>query len=490
MLSALGLLVLGIVVILLIIAWNGFHVAQEFAYMSVDRQELRTLASKGDGRAQSALQVTQRTSFMLSGAQLGITVTGLLAGFVAEPLIGNAIGDIFGDFGVPVGVAIGIGTVVALMITTVVQMIFGELFPKNYTIAAPMKSALALARPTNVYLTLFGWLIRFFDWSSNSLLRLLHIEPVDDVDSTASREDLEHVLDSSRESGELDDRTYLVLDRMLEFPEQDVDHAMIPRSRVDVLTPETTIAEARAEMYQSHTRFPIIDDEHEPIGVAHVLDVLDPSLDPEMPVTQVMRDPVIVHELMALPDAVAAIRAEDDKIACVIDEYGGFVGVITLEDLGEEVLGDISDEHEETDTEEIEARGEDIWIADGDTPVDEVIRAVGYELPEGDYETLSGLLLSKHGGLIEAGETVVVDLEALPDDYIEDADDLPERSLRAEVLEVERNVPSEIRLKLVDPEADHHEITHEHTEEGGSTSHTRIRENKRLRKDAENGEEN
>lgn len=478
MLSAIVTLLLGILVLGVIIAWNGFHVAQEFAYMSVDRQALRSAAAKGDERAQGALKITQRTSFMLSGAQLGITVSGLLAGFVAEPLIGNSAGEIFSTFGVPVSVAVGVATVVALMLTTVVQMIFGELFPKNYTIAAPMKSSLALAAPTNAYLLLFGWLIHFFDWSSNTLLRLLNIEPVEDIDSTASREDLEHVLDNSRESGELDDRTYLVLDRMLEFPEQDVDHAMIPRSRVDVLTPESTIAEARAEMYQSHTRFPIIDEEHEPIGVAHVLDVLDPTLDPGTLVTAIMREPVIVHELMALPDAVAAIREADDKIACVIDEYGGFVGIITMEDMGEEVLGDISDEHEETDTEEIHAEGEDEWIADGDTPVDEVMRAVGYDLPEGDYETLSGLLLSEHGGLIEAGETVILDLDALPDDYIDGSEDLPERSLHAEILEVERNVPSEIRLTLIDPDADEHEIVPAGgpDSEGGSTPFSRIRE--------------
>lgn len=475
MTSAILLLIVGILVIGLIIIWNAFHVAQEFAYMSVDRQELRSAAAAGDKKAEAALKVTNRTSFMLSGAQLGITVSGLLVGFIAEPLIGNSLGVILGVAGVPTAVSVGVGTVLALAVSTVVQMIFGELFPKNYTIAAPYKSALALARPTNIYLLLFGWLIRFFDWSSNSLLKLLKIKPVEDVDSTADREDLEHVLEDSRKSGELDDRTYFVLDRMLEFPEQDVDHAMIPRSRTEVLAPDTTIGEARREMYQSHTRYPIIDDEHEPLGIVHVLDVLDPSLDPAAPVTEIMREPVIVHELMALPDTVAAIREADDQIACVIDEYGGFVGIITLEDMGEEVLGDISDEHEETDTEEIHATAADEWIADGDTPVDEVERAVGHDLPEGDYETLSGLLLSEAGGLIDEGETIILNLEALPEDYVEgDGDDLPERTLHAEVLEVDRNVPSEIRLRLIDPDADDYEVTS--PGEGGSTPYSVIRE--------------
>lgn len=481
MLSAILLLLAGVLIIGLIIAWNAFHVAQEFAYMSVDRQALRTAAASGDEASQSALKITHRTSFMLSGAQLGITVSGLLAGFIAEPLIGNSIGTLFGGVGVPMSVSVAVGTIAALALSTIAIMIFGELFPKNYTIAAPMKSARALARPTVIYLAVFGWLIRFFDWSSNTILRWTGIEPVEDVDSTASRDDLEHVLEESRESGELDDRTYLVLDRMLEFPEQDVDHAMIPRSRVEVLTLESTIAEARAEMFQSHTRFPVIDEDHVPVGFVHVLDVLDPHLDPAAPVSTIMREPTIVHELMALPDAVASIRETGDKFACVIDEYGGFVGIITMEDLGEEVLGDMFDEHEETDTEEIHATRTDEWLADGDTPVDEVIRAVGYDLPEGDYETLSGLLLSEAGGLIEEGETIIVDLEALPEDYI-DGDELPERSLHAEVLEVERNVPSEVRLTLIDPDGDHHEITPPQRGEG-STSYSAIRDSIRNKED-------
>jgi len=186
MITAVLTLLLGLVIIGLIIAANGYFVAQEFAYMSVDRNELRTRADNGDDKAKAALKVTNRTSFMLSGAQLGITVTGLLVGFIAEPLVGESLGVLLGGVGVPTAVSVGVGTVLALVVSTVVQMIFGELFPKNYTIAAPLKSSLAMARSTSIYLAVFGWLIRFFDVSSNALLRLLRIEPVEDVDSTAT----------------------------------------------------------------------------------------------------------------------------------------------------------------------------------------------------------------------------------------------------------------------------------------------------------------
>ena len=146
MLGAVLTLLLGIMIILAIIAANGYFVAQEFAYMSVDRSRLSTLAEEGNGAAKNALSVTRKTSFMLSGAQLGITITGLLIGFVAEPLVGNSL-------------AVILGTVLALALSTVVQMIFGELYPKNLAIANPEPLALGMARSTNIYLAIFGWLI-------------------------------------------------------------------------------------------------------------------------------------------------------------------------------------------------------------------------------------------------------------------------------------------------------------------------------------------
>ncbi|RNE48538.1 hemolysin family protein [Corynebacterium alimapuense] len=451
MIAAVFSLILGLLVVALIIVANGYFVAQEFAYMSVDRTELRALAGKGDKRAQSALKITKRTSFMLSGAQLGITVTGLLVGFIAEPMVGQALGTLLGGAGIPTAVSVGIGTFLALAFSTVVQMIFGELFPKNYTIAAPLQSSLALARSITIYLALFGWLIKFFDVSSNTLLRLLRIEPVEDVDSTATTEDLEHIVASSRESGDLPNSTFLVLDRLLDFPEHDVEHAMIPRSRTDVVDPSTTIGEVRVLMASAHTRYPIIDDDHDPIGVVHLADVLTTALPDATPVTTLMRKPVVMSELMSLPDAVAELREHQEKMGCVIDEYGGFVGIITVEDLAEEILGDVSDEHDPKDSEDITAMDIDTWSVDGDTPLDEVERAIGHALPQGDFETIAGLIISEAGGLVDEGEVHEVELEAEPEDYVE-GEDSPIRTLRMSITEVERHVPSQVRITLLEEE--------------------------------------
>jgi CBS domain containing-hemolysin-like protein len=218
-------------------------------------------------------------------------------------------------------------------------MIFGELFPKNYAIANPEPLAKGLARSTTIYLTVFGWLITVFDRSANLLLRALRIEPVHDVGTSATAEDLERIVSDSRESGDLPGGLSYLLDRILDFPHRDVEHAMIPRAHVDTVRPETTVGELRILMAKAHTRYPVIDARGEPIGVAQLADLLGAAVDDSAPVTQFMRPPTVVPTLMMLPDALAQLTRTRNELACVIDEYGGFAGVLTIEDLAEELVG-------------------------------------------------------------------------------------------------------------------------------------------------------
>src|SRR3954470_14787180 len=243
--------------------------------MAVDRAALGARAAAGDATAERALAITRRTSFMLSGAQLGITVTGLLVGYVAEPLIGESLGALLGGINIPTGVSLGIGAVLALLFSTVVQMLFGELFPKNLAIARPEPVARRLARSTVVYLKLFGWLIWVFDQASNLLLRALKIEPVHDVEHAATARDLEHIVEESRESGDLPAELSMLLDRILDFPDRDVEHAMIHRSRVDTVEATDTIGHLRELMAHGHSRYPVLDPETgDIVGVVHLADLL------------------------------------------------------------------------------------------------------------------------------------------------------------------------------------------------------------------------
>ncbi|GGH41951.1 hemolysin family protein [Microbacterium album] len=468
MLIAALTLLLGIIVILAIIVANGFFVAQEFAYMSVDRSKLGAAASAGDAAAKRALAVTRRTSFMLSGAQLGITITGLLVGFVAEPLVGESLGVLLGGAGIPPAVSVTVGTVGALVISTVVQMIFGELYPKNLAIANAGPLSRALARPTLIYLAVFGWLITVFDHAANALLRLLRIEPVHDLDSSATADDLEHIVADSRQSGDLPEELSVMLDRILDFPHRDVEHAMIPRSRVGVVRSDATIAEVRELMAGAHTRYPVIDGDEQPIGVVHLIDLLasEPGWEGAA-VTELMRPATVLPELMALPDALQLMSREHNELACVIDEYGDFTGILTLEDLAEEVVGEITDEHDQERPVWVEPQEDGSWRMGGDVHVDEAERAIGHELPRGDYETIAGLVIAERGGLPEVGDELIVDLPDDPADLVWDEPTV--RWLDVRVLEVARHVPTLVHVTVQERRGGEDVASAAPIEDGGMT---------------------
>ncbi|QDB79955.1 HlyC/CorC family transporter [Georgenia wutianyii] len=450
-------LLLGIVVILVITAATGYFVAQEFAYMAVDRSRLAARAEAGDANATRALQVTRRTSFMLSGAQLGITVTALLVGYVAEPLVGQALGEALGGVGVPTGVGVAVGTVLALVFSTIVQMLFGELFPKNLAIARPEGVALWLARSTNLYLAVFGWLVKVFDAASNALLRLLRIEPVHDVEYSATARDLEHIVADSRASGDLPADLSMLLDRILDFPRQDVEHAMIPRARVDVVRADQPVSEIRALMAGGHSRYPVLGEDDDVIGVVHLVDVLDGPVPEGSTAASLMRPALILPTAMALPDALRELSTSRNQMACVIDEYGTFTGVLTLEDLAEEIVGEITDEHDSPESPGLAPLEDGTWTMAGDVHIDEVERAIDHDLPRGDYETIAGLVIESHGSLPEVGQTVTVDLPPDPANLVL-PEPPPDKQLHIEVLEVERHVPALVRVTLADkPQAEDEE---------------------------------
>lgn len=449
MIETIVTLLLGILVILAIIAVNGYFVAQEFAYMAVDRTRLSALAAAGDTAAKRALAVTNRTSFMLSGAQLGITVTGLLVGYVAEPLVGESLGILLAGTGIPVEARVTVGTGLALVAATIIQMIVGELYPKNLAIANPEPLSLGLARSTLFYMSAFGWLISFFDKSANLLLKLLRIEPIHDLDVSASATDLPHIIADSRDSGDLPRELSLMMDRILDFPQRNVEHAMVPRSQVDWVEPDTTLEELRELMARAHTRYPVIDDDDAPVGVVHLADVLAhlSTGNSNVTVSSLMRPAKVLPTLMLLPDALDQLVQTTDQLACVIDEYGGFAGVLTIEDLAMEIVGEITDEHDAEVGDAVVSEGENTWTMEGDVHLDEVRRIIGHDLPRVDVETVAGMLIAELGALPGEGDTVTIDL---PIDAAELISDEPVRyRLEVDVLRIERHVPTEVRVRLV-----------------------------------------
>lgn len=450
--AVLGILV-GFVVVVAITALTGYFVAQEFAYMAVDRSRLKARAEAGDQASTRALTVTRRTSFMLSGAQLGITVTGLLVGYVAEPLIGRGLEVLLGGAGLPAVVAVALGGVAAIAVSTVVQMVFGELFPKNLAIARPEPMARWLALSTTVYLKLFGWLIWLFDQASNVLLRLLRIEPVHDVEHSATPRDLEHIVAASREAGEIPPDLSALLDRILDFPTSTAEHAMIPRSRVDAIAADTAVSDVLEQMASGHTRYPVTGaGPDDVIGVIDLHDLLGTAPDSEAGTAGEHCGPaVVVPETLPLPNVVRALAQGGDEMAIVIDEYGGFAGIVTVEDLAEELVGEIDDEHDTESAADAVAR-DGGWLLAGDLPLDEAERILGFSLPAGDYETVAGMVIAHAAGLPEVGDTVEIELPADTADLVNDGPPVTRRIV-AEARALERRVPSSVFVTVAIEEA-------------------------------------
>ncbi|ONI80669.1 hypothetical protein ALI22I_46285 [Saccharothrix sp. ALI-22-I] len=402
------LILTGTLAIVLLTIATGYFVAQEFAYMAVDRGRLRQQAESGDKAAQRAYLVTQRLSFMLSGAQFGITVTALLAGYVAEPLLGNGLASILGLTGLPPALAVSLSMALALIFATAVQMVLGELFPKNLAIAKPETLAKALSTSTLAYLKVTGPLIRLFDAAANRLLRAVGIEPVEELPQGATSDDLRQIIGEAGEQGHLDAELSRLLDRGLDFRGLVADQAMTARVSVHTVRADEPAARVVELLDTGHSRFPVIgdglDDLRGVVGLAEVLTVA-PEHRRTTPVGDIASPALVVPSTLPLPAVLERLRAERRQLACVVDEFGGFAGVVSLEDLAEELVGEIHDEDDVLrDTVEQRADG---WEVPGRWRIDEIADATGIELPVHDsYDTVSGLVLRRLGRTPDVGDEI------------------------------------------------------------------------------------
>jgi len=444
------LIVLGLTLIILLTAATGYFVAQEFGFVAADRGRLQQLADNGDAAAARALAVSGRLSFMLSGAQLGITLTGLLVGYVAEPYLGAGLADLLGTTGIPTSVSLPLSVGLALVVATAVQMVLGELAPKNLAIARAEALARALSRSTLIYLAVAGPVVKLFDAAATRLLRRAGIEPVEELPSGATPEDLERIIAESREEGRLDPEMSALLDRGLDFRQLTAGEVMVPR--VDVQTvgaddPVSVVVEMQAT---GHSRFPVrssdnVDDLVGVVGLAEVLGV--PSAQRSTtPISAVMLPSLVVPESLQLPRALERMRAGRRQLACVADEYGGLAGIVTLEDIAEELVGPIRDEDDPYEPLPVRQR-DGSWVIPARWRIDEVEETTGIILPEApEYDTLSGLVMRELGRVPAVGDRFEI---GLPQDHDADGPRPTQRAL-VEVLAVGRHVPDTIRLAVMD----------------------------------------
>jgi CBS domain containing-hemolysin-like protein len=433
--------VLPLVAFALLTVGNAFFVAAEFGLVTVDRAEIGKRAGEGDRRARTVQHALRELSFHLSGTQLGITITALLTGYLAEPALSRLITPLIRPLAG--GNTDTVTHILALVLATLVSMLFGELVPKNAALARPMRAALATAAPLRTFSKLFRWLIAALNGSANWLVRRIGIEPQEELASARSPEELGLLAAISARAGALPSETATLLRRTIRFGEKRAAKAMTPRVDVVGLKTTASVADLIAVARETgHTRFPVYENTLDLVtGVAGVTDALGvpPERRATTAVSTVAREPVYVPESLDLDKVLAALRAADADLAIVVDEYGGTDGVVTVEDLIEELVGEIADEYDvdfvSVDNSQLTAPGGGkTAVVDGLLREDELMEQTGFELPEGPYETLAGFLLSRLGHIPVVGES------------------LEERGWEFTVMEVDRHRVEQVRVVAPPPE--------------------------------------
>ncbi|MBF6469265.1 HlyC/CorC family transporter [Nocardia beijingensis] len=389
---------------------TALFVAAEFSLTALERSTVEAHARSGDVRARMVRRAHRTLSFQLSGAQLGITITTLITGYIAEPVLARLLDPVFTGLGLSDAAASGVALTLALILATSLSMIYGELVPKNIAIAKPLATARVTAGPMIAFSVVFKWMIHFLNGTANWVVRRLGVEPAEELRSARSPQELGSLVRTSALRGALDQPTAQVMDRSLQFGERSAEELMTPRVKIESLDKDDTIADLiDAAGRTGYSRFPVIDgDLDNTLGFVHVKQAFTRPVHARrtLPLHRLAQPVPIVPASLDGDEVLERVRADGMQVALVVDEYGGTAGLVTMEDIIEEILGDVRDEHDEEERDV--RRVSDGWDCSGLLRIDEVSRATGYDAPEGEYETLGGLVLTRLGRIPVTGDEVVL----------------------------------------------------------------------------------
>ncbi|MBM7440961.1 hemolysin family protein [Streptomyces sp. HB132] len=396
----------------LLILANGFFVAAEFGLVTVERPDAERAAAEGDRRARTVVAALRELSFQLSGTQLGITITSLVVGMLAEPALAQLLAGPLTATGLPSGAVPGVSVVIGMLFASAVQMVIGELVPKNWAVSRPLQVARFVAGPQHRFSALFRPVITALNTVANRLVRLLGVEPTAELASARTPGELVSLARHSAEAGTLEQDTADLFVRTLSLAGLTAQHVMTPRVKVSALQASATAADVlNLTRATGLSRFPVYRDRiDEVVGMVHLKNALAvPSQDRlRTPVSRIAVAPLLVPESLPVEQLLKRLRSEQ-PIAVVVDEYGGTAGVVTLEDIIEELVGEVRDEHDAEGADRPELTpvvaddGRAGWDVEGSTRV-LTLRRIGLDVPEGPYETVAGLVADLLGRIPAPGD--------------------------------------------------------------------------------------
>lgn len=440
----------------LLTALTGLFVAAEFSLTTVDRTQAREAAEQGRRGASSVVEVLQGLSTQLSAAQLGITLTTLLVGYLAEPAIGGLLEGPLEALGLSGAAATAVAVALGIALAATLQMLLGELGPKNLAIASPLAVATLVAPGMRAFTAVFGFGVRALQRLANAIVRALGFEPREELDDAREAGELAAVARRSAEEGDLSPTAARLLDRSLGLRDKLATDVMTPRTRLFTLPATATATDVIAAAVRSgNSRFPVWGHDLDDVtGLVHVKQAVavPESERGERTAGELARPVLAVPSSLHLDPLLDLLREEGLQLALVVDEWGATHGIVTLEDIVEELVGEITDETDRP-LRQLRRRGDDGWALSGLLRPDEVRERTGIAVPEGRYETVAGFLTQRLARLPAEGDIVDVEGHRLTVAAVEGrrvavlhADRLPrtedEDDLPADQHEVSRKVAS------------------------------------------------
>ena len=391
-----------------LVALNGFFVAAEFAIVKVRASQIEIKAKSGSRVANIAKHITQHLDGYLAATQLGITLASLGLGWVGESVMHSIVHNLLINFNLSEVYITSISTGIAFLFITVMHIVFGELAPKSVAIQRPVATTLFIALP----LQGFYWLFRPFIWIlngfANVVLKLFGISSIGGHDSVHSTEELYYLLDQGKESGALDTNEHELIRNVFDFNERVVKNIMVPRTKisgVELSTPKKEVVEKI--IAEGYSRLPVYDDIIDKIiGIVHAKDILPLLADnKEWALSDIIRKPYFVPETKKINDLLSELQQKRIQIAIVIDEFGGTAGMVTLEDIVEEIVGEIQDEYDE-EKPTVEKISDTEFIINAYATVYDVNEHLPHDLPEDeDFDTVGGLVSHAFGKIPEVGDS-------------------------------------------------------------------------------------